>query len=408
MVALCLQGIAAGAYPPGICALSFGVVGCDAFPVRAARNEMMEHAGAVITAGLLPILLVQPEEDGWNTFFATIMCLLITAGVLLAMIWKSDIADHGRHVVLRRQSITQMPPRSGSLALRGLHRVSSGESSRSHSGNYATIEFEDDDVFDAPVVPLSELVRRREILLLIGAITGFYLADAAMLPQLGYKLDLIYNDNSTAAGGSLALGGQTIELNGKNSIGMVSIISQLVMIPVAFGAGRLTRSPWVGNKRLLVFGCLVQIARGLWIGLVDQPTVLLWSAVLDGVATGLFGVCSILYMSDLTESTGQFAAMQGVVATCMGLGSSASHGISGWTSQEQGVDFTMFLLAGFALIPLGLLLLADDPVAWRLSLASTEDTRQKLLPDKNTRDSNKAFAATGTSESDDSFLLFET
>lgn len=73
IIALCLQGIAGGAVPPGICALSFGVVGSAEFPARASRNEMWKHVGAVVTAGLLPIIMVDVSAGGWTAYFAVMV-----------------------------------------------------------------------------------------------------------------------------------------------------------------------------------------------------------------------------------------------------------------------------------------------------------------------------------------------
>jgi hypothetical protein len=73
VMALVLQGVAAGAFPPGICALSFGIVGSAGFPARASRNEIWKHIGAILTAGLLPIMLVDVSSGGWKLYFAVMV-----------------------------------------------------------------------------------------------------------------------------------------------------------------------------------------------------------------------------------------------------------------------------------------------------------------------------------------------
>lgn len=241
MVALCLQGIAGGAYPPGICALSFGVVGSADFPQRASRNEMFKHAGAVITAGILPILLIKSEsEDGdnenaWGTYFGVMACIYILSGILLGGLRDADLVDHENGKLMSEP---------GSLVGGATHAI----------------------------VPMRELLARPEIILFMLSVTMFHVANAAMLPQLGYKLDQLYNDNSTDKG-SMDYAGQSIELDGKNSIGMATIISQIAMIPIAKAAGTLANSPWVGSKKLLMFGVLALITRGFWISLGHSAEV---------------------------------------------------------------------------------------------------------------------------------------
>mmetsp|Transcript_31237 Transcript_31237/g.93724 ORF Transcript_31237/g.93724 Transcript_31237/m.93724 type:complete len:475 (+) Transcript_31237:23-1447(+) len=346
LMALLIQGIAGGAYPPGICALSFGVVGTADFPQRASRNEMWKHAGAVITAGILPIFLVDSEEGGWATYFLVMVCVNISALVLLSPLRDSDIVDHDNGPMAIEQ---------GAPVADGLHHA---------------------------VVPIKELLSRPEIILFMLSVTMFHLGNAAMLPQLGYKVDQLYNTNNTA-GTSVAYFGASLELDGKNAIGVATIISQVVMIPVAKFSGTLASSPYVGSKKLLMFGCVVLIIRGFWIATAHNSETLLWSSVLDGVAAGIFGVCSILLMSDLTEGTGQFATMQGMVATCLGLGSSISHGLAGEITEEQGVDFTMFFLAGLACIPVVLLIFVPDRRChWGFHpIRGTFDEKKVLLHD---------------------------
>jgi MFS family permease len=107
--------------------------------------------------------------------------------------------------------------------------------------------------------------------------------------------------------------------------------------------------------------------------------------VLDGVGSGIFGVCSILLMSDLTENTGQFAAMQGMVATCLGLGSSASHGVAGIISERYGVDVTLFFLTGMAIIPMLLLpFVPDRRCKWGLRPIRFDEKKELLSDSRNT------------------------
>jgi hypothetical protein len=86
------------------------------------------------------------------------------------------------------------------------------------------------DVVTRSTVPIRELLCRREILMFMGVITMFHLANASMLPQLGYKMDQLYlNAQSNNETARMDILGQDFDLSGKNSIGFVTIVSQVII-----------------------------------------------------------------------------------------------------------------------------------------------------------------------------------
>ena len=81
----------------------------------------------------------------------------------------------------------------------------------------------------------------------------------------------------------------------------------------------------------------------------------------------------------------QFAAMQGMVATCLGLGSATSHGVSGVISEVMGVNVTMYFLALLSMIPLVLLIGVTDrrtSQGMYVRVIHDDDLREKLVDPK--------------------------
>ena len=108
-----------------------------------------------------------------------------------------------------------------------------------------------------------------------------------------------------------------------------------------YGSAGLSKQPWAGSKKTLLVGYLTLPCRGICFAMSNDIWTLLWFQCLDGVAAGAFGVLSVLIMSDLTQGTGRFSMMQGGLATGIGIGASASHGIGGaWGPRMQSAIFT--------------------------------------------------------------------
>jgi len=317
VTALLLQGFAGAGYPPGMCSIGVKMVGSKNFPQRASRNETWKHIGAIITAGILPMLLV--SEGTWHGFFTGIIYISVASFIVLSLIWNSDLQFSANETA-----------------------EDLGEENHLLSEARAT----------SVVVPFREVLFRREVFLFVLSYSMFHFANAAMLPQLGYKLDVIYlRTNATLAG---------LALDGTNGIAMATIISQVVMVPVAGVCGFLACKSWAGSKRLLLVALLCIFLRGAIFATSEDAVCLLLAEILDGVGAGIGGVASILLMSDLTEGTGQFGSMQGMVGFCLGLGSAGSHGVAGLLTDTRGIGFSMWFLSASAALAALLILPVPD------------------------------------------------
>merc|ERR1711988_165228 len=151
-----------------------------------------------------------------------------------------------------------------------------------------------------------------------------------------------------------------LAIDGTNGIAMATIISQVVMVPVAGVCGFLACKSWAGSKRLLLVALLCIFLRGAIFATSEDAVCLLLAEILDGVGAGIGGVASILLMSDLTEGTGQFGSMQGMVGFCLGLGSAGSHGVAGLLTDTRGIGFSMWFLSASAALAALLILPVPD------------------------------------------------
>jgi MFS family permease len=124
------------------------------------------------------------------------------------------------------------------------------------------------------------------------------------------------------------------------------VTSQLIMLPTAVVAGRLTDA-W-GRKSTFLIGFGVLPIRGLLLTVVRNPNALVITQILDGVATGIFGVVAVVTIADLARNTGRFNLMQGAMNTCVAIGGSLSNLISGFVAKSAGFGTSFLLLTALA------------------------------------------------------------
>jgi MFS family permease len=77
--------------------------------------------------------------------------------------------------------------------------------------------------------------------------------------------------------------------------------------------------------------------------------------ILDGVASGIFSVLSIIVIADLTKGTGRFNLTQGLLATAVGIGGFFSNLLAGFVVQKAGYDVGFLMLAVIAVVAVAVL-----------------------------------------------------
>jgi MFS family permease len=162
----------------------------------------------------------------------------------------------------------------------------------------------------------------------------FHFANAAMLPLVGEEISKGKHENSSLY------------------MSACIILAQLVMVPVTYICGKQV---YKGRKWLLVIAFAVLPVRGILYTLSSNAIYLVSIQVLDGIAAGIFGVVSILVISDLMKDSGRSIFAQGILATVVGLGASLSNLVSGLIVDRSGFKIGFICLSVLAIGALVLL-----------------------------------------------------
>ena len=300
MAAQALVGIVGAVFLPALAGISLGLVGYKWLDRRIGRNQSFYHAGnvvAALSAGLLGYFLSQ----SWIFY---VVAALSVASALTAFAIRGDEIDY-------------------ELARGGAHVGNGNEHdeaarSRLHAG--------------PRVSSFSEALADRRILIFAASAVLFQLANAAMLPLVGQRISV---DKPQSSSLLMAAG---------------IIVAQLVMIPVAALAGRLTEVR--GRKSIFLIGFISLPIRGVLFSLSDQPAFVISVQILDGVGVGVFGVLSVLVVADLTRGTGRFNFTQGAIATATGVSWSLSMLLAGLIVEYAGYQAAFLSLAAVAAVAL--------------------------------------------------------
>ena len=168
------------------------------------------------------------------------------------------------------------------------------------------------------------------LMILAASIALYYLANAAMLPLVGSMLTLRSAHSPTIF------------------IAACIIVPQIIVAVVSPMVGAKADS-W-GRRPLLLIGFLALPLRGLLLGLVSDPMLLVLVQMLDGVSAAVIGVVVPLIAADVTRHSGRFALAQGVLGTAMGLGAACSATIAGVMTDQFGSSTAFFGLTAIAVI----------------------------------------------------------
>ncbi len=314
LAAQVILGAAGAVIGPALSALSLGLVGQRRLPAQISRNQGFNHAGNFVAAGLAGGL---GEYVGFDWIFYLI-CIFAAASAASCLLIDGREIDHD-------------------LA-RG------GEAETPQGGR-------------APA-PLRALLRRRDLLVFLGAVVLFHFGNAAMLPLAGQEL-------ARGHPGSAAM-----------AMSACIIAAQFVMIGVAWAVGRALATGH-GRKAIFLVALAVLPVRGLLFTFVASPVGVVAIQLLDGVAAGIFGVISVIIAADLMRGTGRFNLAQGLVALAVGAGAGLSSLVSGLVVQGFGYPAGFLTLAAIAACALVFFLVMmpetmprTGPVAQRSASAS--------------------------------------
>lgn len=297
------QVVIGGAFafvPPGIAAVTLGMVGSAALAKRQGRNQALNAAGNVFFAVVAGAL-------GYFAQLSWIFYLILALGALTAYfalaIEKDDIDDD---------------------AAREAPEAKDGQ--RDALPPFSTM--------------FRNACRDRRIVVLVVVLFLWNLANAAMLVLLGEILP-----HGGKSGASLYL-----------SAGIVA--AQLVMVGAALTVPRFADA--LGRKPVFAFAMCALIARGVLFAIVGKanPGVLVAVQALDGLGAGVYNVIWLLIVADIAKGTGRFNFLQGIAITGFGLGGALSNLIAGFIAQRFGFQVGFLALAAIAAAALALFLSA--------------------------------------------------
>lgn len=289
IMAQILLGGASAVIPPTLAALSLGIVGRRLLPGRISRNETFNHVGNFIAAGLAGTL---GQFAGYRWIFYLVCLFAVASAAIVTLINPKEID----------------------------HELARGGEEETAAGKRAAIA-------------LTDLFRRRDLLVFLVSVVLFHFGNAAMLPLAGQML------------------GDTHPGQDAMALSACIIAAQLVMVAVAWSVGRAMKAGY-GRKRIFLVALAVLPVRGVLFSFVSSPYAVIGIQLLDGVAAGIFGVISIIIASDLMKGTGRFNLAQGLTALAVGVGAGLSNLVSGYIVQAHGYSVGFLSLAAIALAAL--------------------------------------------------------
>jgi len=289
-----VMGIVGTFFPPAMAGMTLGIVGRAGLDRRIGRNETFNHAGNVFNAVAAGLLGYIFARE--SIFYFTAASCVIT---IIAIFFI-----RGREIDFAQARGCD----KGELA-----------NEQNTSGFW-------------------EILRNRSLLIVTLSVVLFHFANAAMLPLVGQELSVGHPQAASLC--------MAVCITG----------AQLVMVPVALMAGRL--APEWGHRAVFLIGFAALPIRGVLYTLSGNPIYLTSVQLLDGIGAGIFGVMSVLIISDLTRGTGRFNFVQGVVATAIGLGASLSNGVAGFIAQRAGYNAAFLTLSATAVMALAIFAVA--------------------------------------------------
>lgn len=159
-----------------------------------------------------------------------------------------------------------------------------------------------------------------------------------------------------ANGAMLPLTGSFVTM--RSSEWATSLIAACIVVPQVVVA---VLSPWVGRQAerwgrrpLLVLGFAALAVRGILLGIVTSPYLLVAVQVLDGISGAVLGVMLPLVVIDVTKGTGRFNAGLGVISTIGGMGAALSSTFAGYLADSFGRIIAFSGLAAVAIVGVAL------------------------------------------------------
>ncbi len=169
------------------------------------------------------------------------------------------------------------------------------------------------------------LLKSRAMLVFMGGIIMFQVANAPMLPLVATEL------TKTSSSWAVSL------------IGACIVLPQIIVALFAPWVGRLAQR--IGRRPLLVVALAVLPVRGAFLAFFDGILPVVAIQALDGVSASVLGVLIPLVIADISYGTGHFNLAQGVIGMSIGLAAAIGTSAAGYIADTFGTQ-TAFLALG--------------------------------------------------------------
>ncbi len=289
ILAQSLIGAASALVPCCITAITIGMVKRSRFPKRTSINEFYNHIGNLATA-LITGITAQWLGHAWILY--VVMIFSIASIISLLLINPKEIDQ---------SAARELPEVTGSTKT------------------------------DAPISLKIWLTNKTLIIFSISVIL-FHFSNAAQLPLVG---EVLAKKNPQSD--SMFMAGSII-------------LAQMVMAVVAFSLGFIMNH--CGRKPIFMFAFIVLAIRALLYISTNNPYLFLAIQLLDGLGAGIFGVISVVTISDIAKSTGRFNFTVGLIAACTSIGAAISNLGAGFIAKIFGFNGGLMSLACIAIIGL--------------------------------------------------------
>jgi MFS family permease len=274
-----LQGGTAGIVRPAEVAIGLGLVGHRAFNHRLGRNHRYGAFGNAATAAALGLLghFTAP----W-TIFLIAAALCVPAALALTQIRGQDV-DYAR----ARSARDREKPREAT--------------------------------------PMHELAKHPVLLIFVGSLVLFQLANAALTPLASERV-----------------GQQQQEISVLFTSAMVVVPEVVTALLAAWIARRA--EDW-GRKPLLLLGFAALPLRAVLFVLAPGPWWVVAAQATGGLTSAIIGIMTPLVISDVMRGSGRYNLAQGFAGTAQGIGGAVTNVAVGFLAQDFGYALGFFTLA---------------------------------------------------------------
>lgn len=277
--------LAGAAIVPAVTGITLGIVHQAGFNRQNGNNQVSNHAGNLVGAGLSGLL-------GWHFGLHAVFWLAAAFGVMTIV------------------SVLAIPSSAiNDDEARGLGK-----------------DHEDDK---SEISGFRALFKNKTLLILAASLACFNLGNGAMLPLYGLAV------------------ASTKQVDSSQLVATTIIVAQAVMIVVSLVATHIGERE--GYWRLLLISFMMLPIRGIIAAFVISRWGVYPVEILDGIAAGLQTVVVPGLVARLLHRSGRVNAGQGAVLTIQGLGAALSPLIGGWIAEEIGYSATFMILGSFAL-----------------------------------------------------------